>query len=221
VHVHARAVKTFCRWLLAEGLVPADPFARVSMPRLEKRILPALTSEDLGHLLAVASDRERAVVLCLLDSGLRASEFVGLNVGDVDTRSGSVIVRQGKGRKDRVTFLGAKSRRALLRWLRCKGDRADSSALWTSENTGDRLTASGLLLLCRRLGYRAGVAHCSPHVFRRTFALFSLRAGADLHSLAAMMGHAGVEVLSHYLDLQQDDLHEVHRRCSPGDRLTT
>jgi site-specific recombinase XerD len=71
VHVHARAVKTFCRWTTAEGLVPAHPMARVSMPRLSKRVLPALTFDQVSQRLAVASLRDKAVLLCLLDSGYR------------------------------------------------------------------------------------------------------------------------------------------------------
>lgn len=219
VHVNARAVKTFCRWLLAEELTTVDIMARVTMPRLEKRILPALTPEQVKKLLAAANERDKAMVLCLLDSGCRASEFVGLNVGDVDLRAGSVVVRQGKGRKDRVTFLGARARRELARWLRTRGDVPYSAPMWVGEGSGERLQANGLLEALNRLGKRAGVSPCSPHVFRRTFALYSLRAGADLHSLAALMGHSGLEVLQSYLDLQRDDLHEVHKRCSPGDRL--
>lgn len=219
VHLHARCIKTWCRWMVVEGLLPADPMARVSMPRLATRVLPALTADQVTALMGVASVRDRAVLLVLLDSGCRASEFVGLRVGDVDLRTGVVIVHQGKGRKDRVTFLGAKSRLALRRYLRTRGDLEDVAPLVANVETGEPLAIAALQQLLVRIGDRAGISPLGPHLFRRTFALFSLRAGADLHSLAAMMGHAGVEVLSHYLDLQRDDLHEVHKRCSPGDRL--
>lgn len=220
VHQHARAVKTWCRWLAAEGIVEASPFARVAMPRLDQRILPALTVDQLAAILrACACLRDTAVVLCLLDTGLRVSEFVALNVGDVDLRGGVVVVHLGKGRKDRVSFLGAKSRRALGRYLRSRGDLIDGAALWVSSTTGERLTANGLAEVLTRLGLRAGVVPCRPHLFRRTFALMSLRGGADIHSLARLMGHASIEVLRQYLDVQQADLQEVHRKAGPVDRL--
>jgi integrase/recombinase XerD len=109
VHDFARVIKTWCRFLHDEELLPSNPFARVAMPRLDKRIMPAFTQEDVKNLLAACDVLGQARLLVLRDTGVRVSEFVALNVGDVDIKSGVVRVRRGKGRKDRTVFLGAKA----------------------------------------------------------------------------------------------------------------
>ena len=192
VHAHARAIRSFCNFLTAEGEMPESPMRRVKMPRTGKEILPAFTAQDVQDLLeACLNSRDKAIVLCLLDTGVRAREFLALNLGDVDLATGAVQVRQGKGGKGRVVYLGAKSRQMLQRYLRRRQD-ADhltvTSALWTTRS-GNRLRLSGLRQVLRRLGERSGV-HCHPHRFRRTFALWSLRAGMDVYSLQRLMGHA-------------------------------
>ncbi len=194
---------------------------RVKMPRLDNRILPAFTEADVKALLdACLSGRDKAIVLFLLDTGLRASEFVALNLGDVDMASGAVMVRQGKGGKDRQVYLGAKTRQTLQRHLRRRRDAEPmgaSSPLWASLTTGNRLRRAGLRQVLRRLGERSGVEHCHPHTFRRTFALWSLRAGMDIYSLQRLMGHSDLTMLRRYLALVEQDLQNAHRKHGPVD----
>lgn len=220
VHCHARAVKTFLGFLHDEGIIPDDPMRKVKMPRLDKRILPALSPDDVKRILNVCeTPRDAAVVLCLLDTGLRASEFCALDVADVDLKTGAVQVRRGKGGKGRVAFLGAKARKALLKYLMTRGEVKPDEPLWLSENTGARLTHHGLRLLLRRLGQRAGVEHCNPHTFRRTFALWSLRAGMNVYALQQIMGHSDLSILRRYLALVEQDLAEAHRKHGAVDNM--
>lgn len=160
--------------------------------------------------------RDRAIVLCLLDTGCRASEFVALSVGDVDTAAGAVMVRRGKGGKDRTVYLGVQARKALLRYLATRQAPAPSLPLWVTIR-GGRLTREGLRTLLRRLGERAEVEHCHPHTFRRTFALWSLRAGMNIYALRVLMGHADLAMLRRYLALVETDLQDAHRRHGPVD----
>ena len=198
-------VKTFCRFLEREGFAPKNAFAHVVTPKLPKEIMPAFSPEDVQRLLrACRSRRDTAIVLCLLDSGCRAAEFCALRVQDVDLRTGGVRVIRGKGGKDRTSYLGGKARQALIRHLRERPEVKPTDPLWLSENTGESLrtrglTYFGLAQLCRRLGKRAGVAHCHPHTFRRTCALWSLRAGMSVYHLQAIMGHSDLQVLRRYL----------------------
>jgi len=105
IHYHASVARAFCHFLVDEGLLPDSPMRKVRMPRLSQRILPTFAPEDVKKMLdACLSARDAAVVLALLDTGCRASEFTALNMGDMDVKTGAVKVRQGKGRKDRVTF---------------------------------------------------------------------------------------------------------------------
>ncbi len=220
IHIHARVIKTWVRFLHAEGLLPTDPMQKVAMPRLDKTILPAFTADEVKRLLAACTtDRDRALILCLLDSGCRAAELINLKIGDVNSKSGAVTIRQGKGRKDRVAFLGAKARKALLKYLLTRPETQSTEPLFPSTKTGERLTTNGLLLLCRRLGSRAGVEHCHPHTFRRTFALWSLRAGMNIYALQQIMGHSDLEVLRKYLALVEEDLEDAYRKHGAVDNM--
>jgi site-specific recombinase XerD len=222
-HAHARGIRTWLRWLVAEGVLAVSPMRTVGMPRLEQRIPPPFTPEDVKALLAACDRKDSlgarnyALVLALLDSGLRASELCSLRVGDVDPRTGLCTV-MGKGRKVRQTRLGAKARAAVLRMLAFRPTAATGDPLWLGQH-GDALTLHGLQVCLRRLGKLAGVEPCGPHRFRRTFALWRLRDGMDLHSLRMLMGHASLSVLQRYLALAGEDLERAHAAHSPADKL--
>ncbi|MCO6451007.1 MAG: tyrosine-type recombinase/integrase [Caldilineales bacterium] len=217
---YATVLKAYCNYLVEEGMLEVSPMDKVKMPRLPRRIMPAFSPDDVAKLVdACLNNRDAAIVLCLLDSGCRAAEFVALNIGDVDVENGTVSIHRGKGKKDRVTFLGAKARKALLRCLMERTDVKPGAPLWQSHNTGERLTASGLRLMLRRLGMRAGVEHCHPHTFRRSFALWSLRAGMNVYALQQLMGHSDLTVLRRYLALVENDLREAHRKFGAIDNM--
>lgn len=210
----ATRLKTFLRFLHAEGYLP-EPIP-IDMPRLRERRLPFLTAEQVQRLLAFCNPREKAVVMLMVDSGLRRQEVCNLNRSDIDLKSGLVRVRQGKGRKDRITVIGATTRRALLRyWHTCPNQDEDAPAIQT--DTGERLTGEGLRSLLRRLGERIGV-HVTPHMLRRSFATLALKAGLDVITLQAMLGHSRLETTRNYVQWLEDDILEA-RKHSPIDRL--
>jgi site-specific recombinase XerD len=227
-HAHARGIKTWLRWLVNEGELHESPMVRVSMPRLDKRIQPPFSPEDIKALLSACNTktpkdlRDRAMTLALLDSGLRASEFVTLHLKRVDMRSGLVTVI-GKGHKQRTVRFGAKTRQGILRYLARREEPTLDSALWIAYRTDGEergpLTLRGLQMVFRNLGDRAGVMPCHPNRFRRTFALWCLRDGMDLHSLRLLMGHSSLAVLQRYLALAGEDIERAHRLHSPVDNL--
>lgn len=208
-HLHARCVKTWLRYLEAEGDIAESPMRKVAMPRLEKRIPPPFAPEDIRRLLDACDRsplglRNRALVLTLLDTGLRAAEVVSLTVGAVNMRTGLCTV-MGKGRKQRTVRIGNKARAAILRYLQTRADIGPDSPLWAAYDIrgAERgpLSVHGLQIMLQRLGRKAGVRPCAPHRFRRTFALWCLRDGLDLHTLRLMMGHSTLAVLQTYLAL--------------------
>jgi len=224
VHDYARVVKTWLRFLFADGILTTDVMAKVTMPRLDKPVLPPFTPDEARAILNVCADaqdpaRDTALVLLLLDTGCRAAELCALTVGDVDTATGAVTIRAGKGAKDRTAYIGAKARRALLRYLYTRPAAAKSDPLFPSHHDGAALTRNGLLQFCHRLGDRAGVTDCHPHKFRRTCAIESLRAGMDLLRLAAMLGHEDLKTLRGYLKFVQADLQAAHKAHGAVERL--
>ncbi|MHB1295300.1 MAG: tyrosine-type recombinase/integrase [Anaerolineae bacterium] len=227
-HAHARGIKTWLRWLVTEGDLNASPMTRVRMPRLAKRVPEPFTPEQIQQLLAACprhtprGARDYALLLALLDTGLRASELLSLHVGSLDMRSGLCTVL-GKGDKQRQVRMGAKARGAVLRMLGHRGDTGAGAPLWLAYDRYGHaqgpLSLSGLQTLLRRLGARAGVTPCGPHRFRRTFALWCLRDGMDLHSLRLLMGHSDLTILQRYLALAGEDIERAHAAHSPADRL--
>jgi site-specific recombinase XerD len=135
--------------------------------------------------------------------------------------TGGVTVRQGKGRKDRVTFVGARTRKQVLRYftLECGGKPKPEAPLFTSQRGGGRLAVATLRQLTRRLRAATGVKNCKCHAFRRTMAIQSLRNGMNVYVLAKMLGHDGIDVLRYYLDILQDDVKAAAKSFGVVDNL--
>jgi integrase/recombinase XerD len=129
--------------------------------------------------------RDRAIVLTLLDTGLRATELCSLKIEDIDPKTGRVQVKHGlaggaKGKKGRVAFLGKTARRAVWRYLAEREDGEDPGAPLFLGKFERPMNKDVLRRLIKRLGERAGVSNCHPHRFRHTFAITYLRSGGDL-----------------------------------------
>ena len=221
-----RAVRAFFNWY-ADEVEPEDwrnPISRVKSPKVRQDSLDPVSVDTVKALLSGCDrkrfngQRDRCVLLGLLDTGCRASEFVALNLGDLNLGTGALAVREGKGGRSRSVFLGSKCRREMTRYLRCRRDAKPGDALWVT-GEGKRLSYAGLRMIVRRLSGRAGVDCPSLHSFRRAFALACLRGGMDLISLQRLMGHADLTVLRRYLNQTVDDLAAAHQRCGPVDCL--
>lgn len=229
VRAAVRVVRSWFIFLEAEELLPGkNPMGRVKLPKLSKHILPAVPLADVQRLLEAAKqtptpERDAAIILVLVDSGLRASELCGLAWGDVDLISGRVFIRAGKGDKDRYTFLGVLARGALATYRATVEHAGPRDAVFQRAGqhfAGGGLRYDGLKAILRRLGAAAGVVNCHAHALRRSFAVEMLRDGADLVRLARLMGHENLTMLTkHYLPLLTDDLADSHREHSPGDHL--
>jgi site-specific recombinase XerD len=212
-HAAARSIRALLNFCILEELLEQSPMRKVRMPKLPQEILPAFTATEIRALLAACNDsdfpeRDHAMVLALLDTGCRAKEFVALNVGDVDARTGAVTVHQGKGAKDRTTALGSQARRALRKYLALREDAQPTDPLWLNRD-GLRLKAGGLREVMVRLGARADVK-CYPHKFRRTCAVTMYRSGARLTEIAQLLGHSNLQVLQRYLALHAGDAQAAH-----------
>lgn len=223
-HAAVRALKAFLNFCERDDLLRVNPARKLTMPRVPRVIKPSVSLADVGKLIAACAEtrnpqRDEAIVRMLVDTGLRAAELCALTVGDLTGRR--VRVRGGKGAKDRVVFVGEMTRRALEAYLATRPTLAAGDPLFVSSETGCALTYEGLKQLLERLGARAGV-DVHAHALRRTFAVESLRNGADLVRLARLMGHADLVMLQkHYLPLLEDDLAECAAKTAPGDKLGT
>jgi integrase/recombinase XerC/integrase/recombinase XerD len=215
-HNCGRTLRRFFRFLIDENILTVAP--TVAQPRLPRTVLPALTEDQVKTVLKHCDERDRAVVLTFLDSGIRAGELCALNVSDVDLTTGAVFVRKGKGAKTRVSYVGVHTCRAIGDYLAERQPRANEP-LFPNKTTGRRLTVAGIVQLMERLREASGVDTLTAHALRRTFAITALRGGMDVHMLARLMGHADTQVLWRYLDIVDRDLKEAHARVRPVDQL--
>jgi len=218
-HHHASAARTFFNFAVAEELLTTSPMQRLKMPRLAKKLLTPFSADEVRALLdACYTDRDKAIILVLLDTGLRASEFVALNIGDLDGATGALTVHRGKGNKARIVYVGLRAHKALLKYLMGRDDTGATAPMWVAQGTGARFKAWGLRRQLLRLGQRAGV-DCSPHAFRRTFAIESLRANMNIYVLAKLMGHSDIAVLRPYLKFVETDIEAAHKAHGAVDSL--
>jgi site-specific recombinase XerD len=215
VNDHARAVRTLLRfWYSEKYLLEPIVFA---MPKVERLRLPVLSAEELRHVLSVCNVKEKAIILLLVDTGIRRQEACNLNWSDLQMTNGLLRIERGKGGKARSVVVGATTRRALLAYRRTFPAINDTSPLLISQR-GGRLTGNGLRLLLLRLSAKAGIKF-SAHALRRTFVILSLRAGMDVLHLQALLGHSSLEMVQHYAQMVDDDLLQSHQAHSPVDNL--
>ncbi len=223
VAANFRAVRAFLRWWAQEHDFPRSAITKVQPPRARSEPLPPVSTEHFTALLEAcrvrshSNDRDRALFMFLLDTGVRASELTSLSVGDLDMREGSVLVRHGKGDRQRTVFVGVKTLRELRRYLRRRRPDPDDPIFATVD--GRRLNRYGLRQILRRRSSRAGIPRPALHSFRRAFAINSLRNGMDVFSLQKLMGHADLTVLRRYLAQTREDLQSAHERAGPVDKL--
>jgi site-specific recombinase XerD len=166
----------------------------------------AISKSELERLFelcasrSVGGARDAALLAILYGGGLRRSEVVGLDLADFDAREETLKIR-GKGNKERVMYATNGARRALLAWLALRGDWPGPLFCPVTQSrtiVARRLSAQAVLDLVDRLGKRAGLAHMSPHDFRRTFVGDLLDAGADLATVQGLAGHASPTTTSRY-----------------------
>jgi integrase/recombinase XerD len=211
-------VKGFFAYLLAEGMVNANPAEHMEAPRIWRTLPRTLSTEEVGRLLAApdretpAGLRDAAMLELLYATGLRVSELVGLRFGDLHLDAGYVRC-WGKGDKERVVPLGGEADATVRRyidsaWPVLTGD-AGSETLFVNVRGGP-LTRQGFWKILRGHGLKAGITtKLSPHVVRHAFATHLLENGADLRSLQLMLGHADISTTQIYTHVHRERLKRI------------
>lgn len=218
-----RTLQTFFNWAKAEYELNSHPMQKVEKPRLPKKMPPYLPEDELRKLLSASRfskhpRRDRAILLLLFDSGIRAGELVNIKVGDVDF-SVWVVKVLGKDQEERKVPVGEMTIKAIKEYL---GERIKEreAPLFLSSKNGRALTVSGLRQILKRLARKAGIKQeVYPHLLRHTFAYRWIRDGGNLEKLRQIMGHSRLETTSIYAKALQKDVEEEHRRLRPADKI--
>jgi len=222
-HAKYRGVRVFLNWYIAEAEPEGwtNPIHKVKPPKIQQPPILGVSLADVKKLLDTCGDdfigtRDRALILCLLDTGARVREFLSLNFDDLDPIGGGVMLRQTKNKKPRVVFIGKRSRRFLRAYIKRREDK--SPALWVTRS-GERLAVQSLQGMLKRRAKLASISTPSPHDFRRAFALNMLRAGVDVFSLQRLMGHSDLTTLRRYLAQDDSDLQAAHDKGGVVDKM--
>jgi integrase/recombinase XerD len=217
------SVRGLFRHLREERLIDADPTELVLSPRVTRK-LPSLLTRDETLALLHAPDlrsargvRDAAMLHVMYAAGLRVSELVGLQVGDLDLRAGHLTVL-GKGGKRRLVPLGRPACAALEHYLReVRGAWARPSerrVFLTARRNG--LTRQAFWKLIKQYAAAAGIRkRMTPHMLRHSFATHLLQGGADLRAVQTMLGHADISTTQIYTHVTGDHLRAMHARCHP------
>ena len=204
VRLRLAALRAFARWLAAEGELDADPLVGIQPPKIPTKVVEALTDDQLRALLAACKGksfrdrRDEALVRLMAETGLRASETVGLTVDDVDLQRGLATVRKGKGAKGRVVPFGAQAAAALDRYIRMRRihQHAGRAELWLGVR--GPLGYFGLNDTLRDRAERAGIGGFRLHLLRNTYATRWLRAGGSEQGLMSVAGWSSRSMIDRY-----------------------
>jgi integrase/recombinase XerD len=224
IHRKSACLRSFYRHLRREGLRESDPTSTLSAPRRSRKLPQVLTRGEVEKLLSQPSGtdppalRDRALLELMYASGLRASEAIGLELGDLD-REERLLRARGKGSKERIVPIGGQALKALTAYLergrpKLVKDRPEEHLFVNFR--GGQLTRQGLYKIVRRHALSAGLAdRMSPHTLRHTFATHLLAGGCDLRSVQEMLGHADVSTTQLYTHLSSERLKDVYFKAHP------
>ncbi len=230
---HWKALRSFFRWCHTSKLIKTNPALDLPRPRFARPEIQPFTEDEIKRLLHAAqfvkakrgekvvnikrskAKRDLAIVLILLDTGIRVGELARLRIGDVNFDNGEIrVAPYGTGRKTkaRTIPIGKQTRRALWHYVSLLDDDEPSRSLFN-------LKPSYIRQILLQIGKVAEVPHTYPHRFRHTFALMYLRHGGDVFTLQRILGHSSLTMVERYLQLSQADLKIAHRKAGPVDNL--
>lgn len=221
-------LRSFYKWMTKRGLVHTNPMSMIRTPKQPKRLPKAVSVEQIERLLAAPNDktllgaRDRAILETLYSTGIRVSEVVGINHGDLDETGEAVIIR-GKGRRERVVPLGSHALAALRHYRRMLessakfGDRSNGGdgALFVNKHGGRLSTRSVRRKVAKYLREAGLDPQISPHTLRHSFATHLLDNGADLRSVQELLGHQSLSTTQIYTHLTTKRLRDAYDDAHP------
>jgi integrase/recombinase XerC len=226
-----RALTRFFNWLVNdEEILNVSPMKKIKSPKVEKKVIRPFSTDEINKLLMVCDTknfmglRNRAIILSLLDTGLRLGELTRIQLRDIDLDRG-VIKVMGKGARERFVRFGDTTQRAIIKYLLARRD--SFLCLWVNDERRP-LTSWGIYLTLNRLGKRAELTgvRCSPHTCRHYFGTTALRNGADIRQVQVLLGHSTLNMTLNYVATNaSEDAIQGHRGTkehpgfSPVDRL--
>ena len=219
------SLRSFFRFSHREGIVDSNPAKPLRNPRPDRALPHFLSTDEIGRLLRAPAVempmglRDRAILETMYSAGLRVSEAMGINEGDLDFPEGIVRVR-GKGKRERLAPLGSYATRALRRWLKVRhlapSEPNDSNAPVFVNKFGRRLTTRSVSRMLEKHLKAAGLdTRTTPHTLRHSFATHLLDRGADIRSVQELLGHKSLVTTQIYTHVSTAGLREAYEKAHP------
>lgn len=215
-------LSSFWDFLTAEEIILGNPMKKIGTIKVEKIIKKPFSVRDMEAMRSQCKRvRDRALIEFLYSTGVRISEAMALNVGDIDMEHLELIV-YGKGSKERKTYLTESAKFYLTRYLkeRCQKEGLTYEELKgkplfvSSDKHHKRLTDNGVQYMLRGLGERAGVKEVHPHRFRRTIATDLLSKGMPIEQVRDFLGHEKLDTTLIYCTVRSEEVKASHRKCA-------
>jgi len=235
-HSRLVPVRAYFKWLTRQNVLLANPASELELPRLEKRlpkhVLTAAEAEQVVNQADVDDPlgvRDRAILETLYSTGIRRMEVIGLGLFDLDVERGTLMVRQGKGKKDRMIPIGERAVAWIEKYvtevrpgLVVEPDvHADGGGTLFLTNTGESFTPNRLTQLVRNYVDAAAIGKRGAcHLFRHTMATIMLENGADIRFIQEMLGHAELSTTQIYTQVSIKKLKEIHSATHPSARVS-
>ncbi len=215
------ALRSFVKFLRAGGLLKGNPVFGVPLPKRGRPLPKFLTESEMTELFSAPQNydadqyaRDRSLLELIYSSGLRRSEVTSLNVGDVDSLSGTVRVF-GKGSKERIVPVGNDALRCLRDYLKRRNGPEDADPLFLNSR-GGRLSDGGIVYLLGRWIKRSSLKKkITPHVLRHSFATHLMNHGCDIRTVQEMLGHSSLQTTQIYTHVSLDRMKEVYKGAHP------
>ena len=215
------ALRSFFNYLVREHELKANPAREIQAPKAKKRLPSTIDVDQMGRLLSFRTDerlsvRDKAMMELFYSSGLRLSELVSLDLGDLDLRDQTVRVL-GKGKKTRIVPVGRFAVTALTDWAKNRASiaKAEEQAVFVGKN-GRRLGARAVQMRIAGWGRRQGLGmHVHPHMFRHSFASHLLESSQDLRGVQELLGHANIATTQVYTHLDFQHLAKIYDAAHP------
>ena len=225
------SIRTFYTFLLENNLVKNNPFIDLTTPKIEKR-LPNIISDDTINMMLNVIDRTKPlgernyIIIDLLYScGLRVSELCNLKLNDIDFFQNSIIVKSGKGSKDRYLVLHEKLVEEIKDYITharnklLAGSKDEDNRHLLINYKGTTLTPRGVRKILNTIMDKTGETYkITPHMLRHSCATVLLNGGMDLRSVQEILGHSMLSTTQIYTDVAIDDIKDKYRNAHPRAR---
>jgi integrase/recombinase XerC len=222
------SVRSFLKFGQREGWAKSNPAKALRNPRKSRKLPHFLTSDEVGKLLDApkgvtsAAVRDRAILETAYSAGLRVSELVGLNDGDLDFPAGILRIR-GKGKKERLSPIGSYASRALKQWQAKRTlsprEKTGREAPVFTNKFGTRLTTRSVARMLEKYIQETGLdGRTSPHTLRHSFATHLLDRGADIRSVQELLGHKSLVTTQIYTHVSTANLRAAYEKAHPRAR---